>query len=88
MEKANRINRRLRSFRDVTGHVGRKRTAKHLRLEPENQPDEVTAVQYCVTGLQKDMTRDEKLACFSEFTDTITNIDSSDVMVISMWIGG
>ena len=47
---------KLRSFRDVTGHVGRKRSARHLRLEAENQPDEVTDVQYCVTGLPKDMT--------------------------------
>ena len=79
---------KLRSFRDVTGHVGRKRFPKHLRLEAQNQPDEVTDVQYCVTGLPKDMACNDKLACLSELADTITNIENSDVFVISMWIGG
>ena len=77
---------RLRSFRDVTGL--RKRPPKHLSLESENQPHEVTDVQYCVTGLPKDMAYNEKLACLSELADTITNIKNSDVFVISMWIGG
>ena len=79
---------KLRSFRDVTGHFGRKQLPKHLRLESENQPDEVTNVQYCVTGLPKDMAYNDKLACLSELADTITNIENSDVFVISMWIGG
>jgi hypothetical protein len=88
MEEINRLNRTLRSFRDVTGHVGRKRATRHLRLEADNQPDEVTDVQYCVTGLPRDITRDEKLARLSELAETITNIENSDVFVISMWIGG
>ena len=88
MEEINSLNRRLRSFRDVTGHVGRKRATKHLSLEGENQADEVTDVQYYVTGLPKDMAHNDKLARLSELADTITKIDSSDVMVISMWIGG
>ena len=54
----------------------------------QNQPDEVTDVQYCVTGLPKDMACNDKLACLSKLADTITNIESSDVFVISMWIGG
>ena len=87
MEKVNMLNRRLRSFRDVTGQVGRKRPPRHLRLGGENQLDEVTDVQYCVTGLPKDITRDEKLARLSELAETITNIENSDVFVISMWIG-
>ena len=45
-------------------------------------------MQYCVTGLPKDMACNDKLACLSELADTITNIESSDVFVISMWIGG
>ena len=88
MVKANRINRRLRSFRDVTGHIRRKRPPRLLRFEAENQPDEVTDVKYCVTALPRDMAYNDKLARVSELADTITNIDSSDVMVISMWIGG
>jgi hypothetical protein len=79
---------KLRSFRDVTGHIRRKRPPRLLRLEANNQPDEVTAVQYCVTGLPKDMAHNDKLARLSQLADTITKIDSSDVMVISMWIGG
>ena len=83
-----RARNKLRSFRDVTGHVGRKRTPRHLRLESENHPDEVTDVQYCVTGLPKDMAYNDKLARVSKLADTITSIESSDVFVISMWIGG
>ena len=88
MGRTDSLNRRLRSFRDVTGQDGPKRPARHLRLESDNQPDEITDVQYFVTGLPKDMTRDDKLDRLSELADTITKIDSSDVMVISMWIGG
>ena len=81
-----RARNKLRSFRDVTDL--RKRFPEHLRLEGQNQLDEVTDVQYCVTGLPKDMAYNDKLACLSELADTITNIEKSDVFVISMWIGG
>jgi hypothetical protein len=62
--KMKRTRSKLRSFRDVTDL--RKRFPKHLRLEANNQPDEVSDVQYCVTGLPKDMAQNDKLARVSE----------------------
>ena len=54
MGRTDSLNRRLRSFRDVTGQDGPKRPARHLRLEFDNQSDEITDVQYFVTGLPKE----------------------------------
>ena len=54
---------------------------------PTISPTRSPTFQYFVTGLPKDITRDDKLARVSELADTITNIKSSDVLVISMWIG-
>jgi hypothetical protein len=87
MEKTDHLRRKLRPFRDFAGPLRRNRHARNLRLESVNQPDEVSDLQYCVTGLPKDMTRSDKIACLSELADTITNIGNSDIFVISMWIG-
>jgi hypothetical protein len=78
--------RRLRSYRDVVGNI-RYQPRKHLTVrEADNQPDAVTDLRYFVTGLPKDASQSEKSKLLEELANSIGNIDSSDVFVISMWI--
>jgi len=87
MENTNHLRRRLRPFRDFIG-LRRNSHARTLRLESEKPSDNAADVRFMVTGLPKDLSRDDKGARLSELSDAITNIDNSDVFVISMWIRG
>jgi hypothetical protein len=79
--------RRLRSYRDVVGNT-RYRPRKHLTLrEADNQADSITDVQYHVTALPKDASQSEKSKLIEELANAIGNIGTSDVFVISIWIG-
>jgi hypothetical protein len=79
--------RRLRSYRDAVGNI-RYRPRRHLTLrESSNQPDAATDLRYFVTGLRKDASQSERSRLLEELANAIGNIDSSDVFVISMWIG-
>jgi hypothetical protein len=79
--------RRLRRYRDVVGNI-RYQPRKHLTLrEADNQPDAITDLRYCVMALPKDASQSEKSKLLEELGDAIGNIDSSDVFVISIWIG-
>lgn len=80
--------RRLRSYRDVVGNFRYQRPRKHLALhEASDQADSRTDLQYCVTALSKDASQNEKNKLLEELANKISNIDTSDVFVISMWIG-
>jgi hypothetical protein len=80
--------RRLRSYRDVVGNFRYQRPRKHLTLrESSNQADSITDVQYHVTALPKDAFQNEKRKLLEELGNAIGNIDTSDVFVISIWIG-
>jgi hypothetical protein len=80
--------RRLRSYRDVVGNVRYQPSGKHLTLrEADNQPDAVTGLRYFVTGLPKDASQSEKSKLLDELANAIGNLDTSDVFVISIWIG-
>jgi hypothetical protein len=83
-----KTKRRLRSYREVVGNIRHQRSRKHRTLrEAGNQADSITDVQYHVTALPKDASHSEKMARLSELADTITNVENSDVFLISMWIG-
>jgi hypothetical protein len=71
----------------VVGHI-RYQPRKHLTLrESSDQPDAVTHLRYLVTGLPKDASQIEKSKLLEELANAIGNIDTSDVFLISMWIG-
>jgi hypothetical protein len=78
--------RRLRRYKDVVGNI-RYQPRKHLTLrESGNQTDVITDLQYHVTALPKDASQIEKSKFLEELANTIGNIDSSDVFVVSIWI--
>jgi hypothetical protein len=80
--------RRLRRYRDVVGNIRYHRPRKPLTLrEADNQPDAVTDLRYCVMALPKDASQSEKTKLLDELANAIGNIDTSDVFLISMWIG-
>jgi hypothetical protein len=79
--------RRLRRYRDVVGNI-RYQPRKHLTLrESSDQADAITNFQYYWTALPKDASQSEKNKLLEELANAIGNIDTSDVFVISMWIG-
>jgi hypothetical protein len=80
--------RRLRSYRDVVGNIRYQRSRKRLALrEASEQSDSRTDVQYYLTALPKDASQSEKSKLLEELGNAVGNIDSSDVFIISMWIG-
>ena len=79
--------RRLRRYRDVVGNI-RYKLRKHLTLrEADNKPDAATDLRYYLSALPKDASQNEKRRLLEELANAIGNIDSSDVCIISMWIG-
>ena len=80
--------RRLRSYREVVGNIRYQRPRKHLTLRETSGPaDAATDLQYYVTALPKDASQNEKRKLLEELANSIGNIDSSDVFLISIWIG-
>jgi hypothetical protein len=80
--------RRLRSYREVVGNIRHQRSRKRLALrEASDQTDAITDLRYFVTGLPKDASQSEKSKLIDELANAIGNISTSDVFVISMWIG-
>jgi hypothetical protein len=79
---------RLRSYRDVVGNIRHRRPRKHLTLrEADNQTDPITDLKYYFTALPKDASQSEKRKLLEELANAIGNIESSDVFLISIWIG-
>jgi hypothetical protein len=77
-----------RRLRDIVGNIRYQRPRTHRTLrKADNQPDAVTGLRYFVTGLPKDASQSEKSKLLEELANAIGNIDSSDVFLISMWIG-
>ena len=78
----------LRRYRDVVGTARYQRPRKHLTVrEADNQPDAATDLRYLVTALPKNASQSKKSKLLDELANAIGNIDTSDVFVISMWIG-
>jgi hypothetical protein len=78
--------RGLRRYRDVVGNI-RYQPRKRLTREAANQPDAVTDLRYLVMALPKDASQSERSRLLEELANAIGNIDTSDVFIISMWIG-
>ena len=77
-----------RRLRDIVGNIRYQRPRKHLTLrEASNQTDAVSDLRYYLTALPKDASQSEKRKLLEELANSIRNIDTSDVFVISIWIG-
>jgi hypothetical protein len=80
--------RGLRKYRDVVGSIRYQRSRKHPTLrEAGNQADAGTDLRYYLTALPKNASQNEKRRLLEELADAIGNIDTSDVFLISLWIG-
>jgi hypothetical protein len=77
--------RRIKTFREFIG--GRGSRGKRLKLREAGNQVDATEIEYCVTGLPKNLPQEEKRARLSDLADTITNIENSDVFCFSLWIG-
>ncbi len=86
--------RKLKSFKEVTKHVGidrqLRRLAEALDLTKPRQDgavsDETTTISYFIMSIPKDCTYEEKIDRLSEVADTILAVEGSDVMCFSMWV--
>ena len=80
--------RRLRSFRDVTKHVGidrqLRRLAESLNL-PEAQNPKVD-LNYFTLFIPMGLSDEEKSTRLSEMVDTVSAIEDSDIILLGMWI--
>ena len=80
--------RRLRSFREVTKHVGidrqLRRLAESLNL-PEAQNPKVD-LNYFTLSIPMRLSDNEKSERLSEMVDTVSAIEDSDVIVLGIWI--
>jgi hypothetical protein len=63
------------------------RAAAGTREVASNQTDAVSDLRYYLTALPKDASQSEKRKLLEELANSIRNIDTSDVFVISIWIG-
>ncbi len=88
--------RRLRSFREVTKHVGidrqLRRLAEALDLTQSRQnsavSDETTTLTYFIMSIPKDCTYEEKIDRLSEIADKVLAVEGSDAICLSMWVPG
>jgi len=86
--------RKLKSFKEVTKHVGidrqLRRLAEALDLTKSRQnsavSDETTTLSYFIMSIFKDCTYEEKIDRLSEIADTILGVEGSDVLCFSMWV--
>jgi hypothetical protein len=88
--------RKLKSFKEVTKHVGverqLRRLAEALDLTKSRQnsavSDQSTTLSYFIMSIPKDCTYEEKIDRLSEVADTILEVEGSDVLCFSMWVPG
>jgi hypothetical protein len=86
--------RKLKSFKEVTKHVGVdrqiRRIAESLDLTKSRQnsavSNETTILSYLIMSVPKDCTYEEKIDRLSEIADTILAVEGSDVICFSMWV--
>ena len=88
--------RRLKSFKEVTKHVGVERQIRRLAeamdlTKPRRNStvsDETTTLTYFIMSIRKDCTYEEKIDRLSEIADTVLAVEGSDVICFSMWVPG
>ena len=84
-------HRRLRSFRDVTKHIGIDRTVRRLAEEMDltgpRSDDPKVDLNYFTISIPMRLSDEEKMERLSEMVDTVTAVgEGSDVMILGMWI--
>jgi hypothetical protein len=84
-----RGDRRLRSFKDVTKHIGRKGERSVVKESQDYsvlQPQKVTDLNYFVISVPRNISYDEKLQRLSLLADKVTDVEGSDVICMVMWV--
>jgi hypothetical protein len=80
----------LRSFRDITKHIGNKRESRRQVVAESQdysilQTDETTELNYLVIPIPEDISYEEKIERFAFLADKITDVKGSNVICMAMW---
>jgi hypothetical protein len=80
----------LRSFRDITKHIGNKRQSRRrVMVESQDcsssQTDETTELNYLVIPIPEDISYEEKIERFAFLADKIADVKGSNVICMAMW---
>ena len=81
-------SRKLKSFREVTKHVGVnwniRRLAESLNLAETQNPK--VDLNYCTLSIPMRLSDEEKMERLSEVVDTVMAIQNSDVTLLGIWV--
>jgi hypothetical protein len=83
--------RRLKSFKEVTKHVGVqrqiRRLAEEMDLTKPRSNDPTVDLNYFTMSIPTRLSNEEKSARLSEMVDTVTAVaEGSDVVILGMWV--
>jgi hypothetical protein len=80
--------RKLKSFYEVTKHVGVdrqiRRLAESLNFAEAQNPK--VDLNYLTISISRHLADEEKMEALSEVVDTVMSIQNSDVILLGMWI--
>jgi hypothetical protein len=83
---------KMRSFHDVTKHIGETRRPKQQKVMQEAQDyavlqtDETSDLNYFVMSVPKNLSRNEKIQRIAILANKVTDVEESDVICMAMWI--
>jgi hypothetical protein len=85
--------RRLRSFREVTKHIGLERQvgrlAEAMNLTESRRNGEANPkvdLNYFTVSIPMVLSEEEKNERLSDLVETVTAIDGSDVILVGIWV--
>jgi len=82
--------RRLRSFREVTKHVGVdrqvRRLAQAMHLTEARSNDPKVDLNYFTISVPMRLSDEEKKETLSELVDSVQAIEGSDVLLLGIWV--
>jgi hypothetical protein len=80
--------RRLKSFKEVTKHVGVKHQVRRLAesLDFVEAQNPKVDLNYFTLSIPRHLWDEEKMEAVSELVDTVQAIEDSDVILLGMWI--
>jgi len=80
--------RKLKSFKEVTKHVGVDRQIRRLAesLNVAEAQNPTVDVKYFTFSIPMRLSDEEKMDTLSELVDTVQAIEDSDVILLGMWI--
>jgi hypothetical protein len=85
--------RRVRSFREVTKHVGVDRLVRRLaealdltKSRRNGQANPKVDLNYFTVSIPMVLSEEEKSERLSDLVETVTAIDGSDVILLGIWV--